>query len=48
MNDPFYEPLYGEPEFQRIVNFMKARLEAERSKLRAMEAAGDLAIPYLQ
>jgi tetratricopeptide (TPR) repeat protein len=47
VRDPVYQPLYGEPEFQRGMEIMKTRLEEERAIVKQMEARGELDIPPL-
>ncbi|NOX70243.1 MAG: tetratricopeptide repeat protein [Gammaproteobacteria bacterium] len=45
--DPIYEPLYADPEYQRIIGKVKADLEHERVRLKEMETNGVLPIPRL-
>jgi TolB-like protein/class 3 adenylate cyclase/Flp pilus assembly protein TadD len=47
LTDPIYQPLYDDPEYQRIITIVKTALKEERAKLREMEANGILAIPPL-
>ncbi len=47
INNPDYQVLASEPKFQKILVKMKKLLVKERSKLREMEARGELDIPPL-
>jgi len=47
VSDPIYQPLYDNPEYQRIIGKVKAELRQERALLKEMETNGELPIPRL-
>jgi TolB-like protein/DNA-binding winged helix-turn-helix (wHTH) protein/Tfp pilus assembly protein PilF len=45
ITDPIYKPLYGEPEYQRVIKIIKDGLVKERLQLNEMEEKGEILLP---